>query len=249
MKKNILRMFSIALILVYMHGDLRAQNETPRFEVGAQFSSLTIQQPEGEDFEIGAPPDGSGAALVFITTGSGFPRAFRTEPGVGGRFSVNLTPDLALETQADIYPNDDGSRTSFTGGRTFQLVAGVKAGKRFDRFGVFGKARPGFVRFSRVLGDDRILPTGGTGGVPLSASDDTAKATAFAFDLGGVLEFYPSRRIVTRFDIGDTVIRYPDRTRNVFGVTALSPAVPVPVTFEGETKHNFQFSAGIGFRF
>jgi len=30
----------------------------------------------------------------------------------------------------------------------------------------------------------------------------------FSMDVGGVVEFYPSRRIVTRPDIGDTIIRY-----------------------------------------
>ena len=30
----------------------------------------------------------------------------------------------------------------------------------------------------------------------------------FSMDVGGVVEFYPSRRIVTRLDIGDTIIRY-----------------------------------------
>lgn len=33
----------------------------------------------------------------------------------------------------------------------FQGQFGGKIGKRFDRWGVFGKARPGFVGFSRVL--------------------------------------------------------------------------------------------------
>jgi len=52
--------------------------------------------------------------------------------------------------------------------------------------------------------------------------------TRFALDLGGVIEFYPSRRFVLRVDLGDTVIRNSQ---------------------PGRTSHNFQFGAGIGIRF
>ncbi len=52
-----------------------------------------------------------------------------------------------------------------------------------------------------------------------------------AFDLGGVIELYPSRRVVVRVDAGDTIIRF---NRN--GVGDL-------------ISHNFQLSTGVGFRF
>jgi hypothetical protein len=60
-------------------------------------------------------------------------------------------------------------------------------------------------------------------------------------DIGGVLEFYPSSRIVTRFDAGDTMIRFGS-VALPFGFTELNVTPP-------ETIHNFQFSAGVGFRF
>ena len=62
-------------------------------------------------------------------------------------------------------------------------------------------------------------------------------------DVGGVVEFYPSSRIVTRFDFGDTIIRYGEYRRESF--VASVPFLSRPP----ETKHNFQFSAGVGFRF
>lgn len=62
--------------------------------------------------------------------------------------------------------------------------------------------------------------------------------------MGGVLEFYPSRKIVTRFDLGDTIIRYGER--NALSPDSLSTTL---VVIPAEIEHNFQFSAGLGFRF
>jgi hypothetical protein len=62
-----------------------------------------------------------------------------------------------------------------------------------------------------------------------------------ATDIGGVVEFYPSRRLVTRFDVGDTMIRNSGYQAPQFGGgLARTPA---------SITHNFQFNAGIGFRF
>jgi hypothetical protein len=70
-----------------------------------------------------------------------------------------------------------------------------------------------------------------------------------ALDIGGVLEFYPTRRVVTRFDFGDTIIRYGATTINSIDGPAGGPFVTTPITINGETRHSFQFSAGVGFRF
>ncbi|HEY1403911.1 MAG TPA: hypothetical protein VGB05_07290, partial [Pyrinomonadaceae bacterium] len=71
------------------------------------------------------------------------------------------------------------------------------------------------------------------------------RETHFTTDVGAVLEFYPTRRIVTRFDAGDTIIRYGDTTGTFFTGAGTTGQFPIP----GDVKHNFQFSAGIGFRF
>lgn len=187
--------------------------ETPRFEVGVQFSSLTLAN---------RPSD--------------------TKPGFGGRFTINLNEHVAVEAETNFYPTETTFPSEEVGGRAVQGLFGVKAGKRFDKFGLFVKARPGLVHFTRVLrvtgftneifdGQSVIFPNFRTQGV-----------THFATDLGGVVEFYPSRRIVTRFDIGDTIIR--DRGY----VVPPFPGV-VFTHSNGSTSHNFQFNAGIGFRF
>jgi len=218
---------ALALFFALPQQQAQAQAEdAPRFEVGAQFSSLTINEPPFSD-------------------------NFRTEPGFGGRFTVNLTDYLAAEAQVDFYPNDNEPfGTAYTGGRTTTGFFGAKVGKRYERFGIYGKVRPGFVRFGRTLSGF----TGGTITPPDSFpffQPEFRARTEFATDVGGVLEFYPTRRIVTRFDIGDTIIRYQDRT---VGFPTFAPGPP-PIaairfqTLPGETQHNFQFSAGIGFRF
>jgi hypothetical protein len=62
-------------------------------------------------------------------------------------------------------------------------------------------------------------------------------------DVGGVLEFYPTKRILTRFDVGDTMIRYPSRDNPSSFTTSPPPRLP------SELRHNLQVTAGIGFRF
>lgn len=173
----------------------RAQSDgAPRAEVGVQFTSATLIEPVG--------------------TGSD------TRPGFGGRITYNLTDSVALESQVDFFPiNAQRFLDSYNGGRTTQALFGVKAGKRFERFGIYGKARPGFVRFSRaVTGYDRqAFPLSTDPAFPFPIGELSLPRlggrTEFATDIGGVVEFYPSRRIVTRFDIGDTIVRYGGRTR------------------------------------
>ncbi len=217
--KTVLAAALVMLSLLLINQRASAQTETPRYEVGVQFSSLSINEPNSS--------------------------LYRTEPGFGGRFTVNLTDVLAVEAETDFYPNQSVFRTFNTGGRAFSGLFGAKIGRRYNRFGVYGKVRPGFVSFSEGAS------TYVNGSASTSAIQfERRRATHFATDVGGVLEFYPSRRIVTRFDVGDTIIRYNRRTISepVF-FTANTPPTLVPFTIPSETKHNFQFNAGIGYRF
>lgn len=190
----------------------------PRFEVGGQFSALTTNSPSSD-----------------------------TSAGFGGRFTVNLTDNVAAEAQADFYPGNSGGFSQFNGGRISSAVFGIKAGKRFDSFGIYAKARPGLIHFSRTLAGFHADPDI----VPTTFVADIRARTEFATDVGAVLEFYPTRRIVTRFDIGDMIVRYGERTTNIPVLSdGATPAVSlVPFTQPSVTRHNFQFSAGIGFRF
>jgi len=206
------------LCLFFASDEVRAQaKDAPKVELGMQFTSLTLD----DSFN-------------------------RSEPGFGGRVTYNLTDNVALEAQFDFFPNGDQFRGFRNGGRIAQGLFGVKAGKRFEKFGVFGKVRPGFTSFSGGREEIIVLTTPPPDPIfGPSIRFERHRETHFATDVGAVLEFYPSRRIVTRFDAGDTIIRFGDTTGTFFGATG----TPQSFTLPGETRHNFQFSAGIGFRF
>jgi hypothetical protein len=220
MKRNVILAASILLLLIGSHRAVLAQdNELQKFEVGVHFTSLSIDN----NFDT------------------------RSGPGVGGRFTYNLTDSLALEAEGDFFPKQNQFSSFRTGGRATQGLFGVKFGKRYKRFGLFAKARPGFISFSQGLFE--FVPVTQTVDPSAQLTIRTERLTHFAADIGGVVEFYPSRRIFTRIDAGDTIIRYGQSTFNSLSVDANNQFVKAPITVPGDTTHNFQFSAGVGFRF
>jgi hypothetical protein len=189
--------------------------------VGVQFTSLT--KP---DFNNGA-----------------------TEPGLGARFTFNLNRSVALEAVGNYFPHSCrycGGNLGDNSGIIEQGFFGVKAGKRFEKWGIFAKARPGVTRFGQGQTIYTITGTGSSAVVGVQRKGQSN----FAADLGGIFEFYPSKRIVTRFEAGDTLIHYGSHQRNflIFDPTTNSPSL-IPFTTRSETRHNFQFVAGVGWRF
>ena len=146
----------------------QSRSETPKVEIGAHYSVLRFS-----DFDT-------------------------SDNGVGGRVTYNLSDNFGLETEFNFFPQERlnfANGTSVTSRRT-QGLFGAKYGMRSEKAGIFGKFRPGFIRF----GEGTIL------GVT------TPSITQFAFDFGGVFELYPSRSVALRFDVGDTVIRFSNPT-------------------------------------
>jgi hypothetical protein len=143
-------------------------------------------------------------------------------PGVGGRFTYNLTDYLSFDSELNYFSTAevDLNRT--------QGLFGVKVGRRFGgpSIGLFTKARPGFMHFHGER----------TPGVSINGT------TKFALDLGGVLEVYPARRLIVRFDVGDTLIFYNNET-----IRRLS--LPGGPQQRLNTSHSLQASLGIGFHF
>ena len=209
----------LILLMVVLAGQkIWAQSDDQkRFEIGAQFSVLGINDPHG---------------LNDL-----FPR---TELGGGGRLSYKLNRHLAVEAELNFFPRDYRKvRSNFTGGRMTEGLFGLKAGLRKNKFGIFGKVRPGFessssaeiARFPNGNGPDPRNPFGFR----------DIRATQFALDAGGVFELYPSRRTILRFDVGDTIVRYP-------GIQFTQ--IPSGAVEEKTLYHSkLQFSAGFGFRF
>jgi hypothetical protein len=148
----------------------------------------------------------------------------RTAMGGGARATFNLNAGVALEGEVNFYPELNSNPIILESQAVVGLF-GVKAGWRSEKMGVFGKVRPGVLHF-----DEKIDPT-----IVFIVPPPVPQNPHFALDLGGVLELYPSRRFVVRFDLGDTIIRF--RYLNFLLIE------------DRFTKHNLQFNAGIGIRF
>lgn len=209
--------FLAALICVLLlHSVGHSQSqELPKFEVAAEFTTL-----ERDDFS-----------------------RQRTEPGFGGRFTYNLNEFFSFEAAGYFFPKRCFNCRE--NGRITEVLGGVKVGKRFETWGIFVKARPGVISFSR--GDFDLIPTNPTA---TSFEVQINPVNSFAADVGGVLEFYPSKRVVTRFDAGDTIIHFTRRTNNGFLFDpSTGTANPFLFIIPARTTHNFQFMASVGFRF
>src|SRR6185295_17494205 len=126
----------------------------------------------------------------------------RTEPGFGGRFTYNLNRVVSFEGAGYFFPKRCNSCRN--NGNVTEVLGGVKVGKRFEHWGIFAKARPGFVSFSQ--GDIDILRAPANPQFPIQF--EVNRLNSFATDVGGVIEFYASKRLVTRFDAGDTLIHF-----------------------------------------
>jgi hypothetical protein len=214
---NKIRLLAVIFVVCLTQSQAFSQDqELPKFEVAAEFTSL-----EREAFG-----------------------RRQTEPGLGGRFTFNLNKTVALEAAGYFFPKQ--CFDCVNNGRVIQAVGGVKVGKRFEKWGIFGKARPGIISFSD--GERNLSPTGPFPQFPFELTFN--RVTSFATDIGGVVEFYPSKRIVTRFDAGDTIVYFTRRTTNDFRINPITNQFEIgPVTRPARTTHNFQFMASVGFRF
>ena len=131
--------------------------------------------------------------------------------GAGGRYTYNLNRYIAVDSEVDFFLPDEGPAYATQG------LFGIKAGKRIKRVGVFAKVRPGFQ--TNFVVNER-------------------EQARFALDVGGVVEFYPDRHVVLRFDAGDVIIP--------FGNNLVGPGL---IAQRLGTTHNFQCSLGFGIRF
>ena len=169
----------------------------------------------------------------------------RTSPGFGGRFTYNLNRVFSIEAVTYLFPKECGDCQD--PGRAAEFLGGVKVGKRFNNWGVFAKARPGIFHFNADFGG---FVTCLSPGCPFPTEPFSPVRNHFATDIGGVVEIYPSKRIVTRIDAGDTIIHFRRQTQDGL---ILNPATrtfePFLFVLPGRTSHNFQLSTSVGFRF
>lgn len=205
----------VAALLAFPAAARAQVKDAPKFEIGAEFSSLSVRSPD--------------------------PAGTQDAAGAGARLTYNADAHVAFEAAGYFYRRLRFS-DSAVGGAAAQMQFGLKVGRRFEHFGLFAKARPGFVLFGDVPTPVATQVLNIEGRQVVVPVFERRRKTYYSTDVGGVLEFYPSRRLVTRFDFGDTIIRYGERPAAVF-----NPAT----TFDAPaaTRHNFQFTAGVGFRF
>jgi hypothetical protein len=199
--------------------------DVPMFEVGVHFTSISMNPPTFICPEVCLAPEDRGPL---------------TEPGFGSRFTYNVHRNVGLEAEVNFFKGDHGPGDW---SHIYQGQFGVKAGKRFETFGIFAKFRPGFVGFTRMYKLVGTHPFQFGNQVFIVGDFAIGRRENFSMDAGGVIELYVSRRIMTRMDFGDTIIKYGERV--VPGFSLSQNIVRRPP----ETRHNFQFTAGLGFRF
>ena len=117
-----------------------------------------------------------------------------------------------------------------SGGPSIQGLFGAKIGHQGKSWGIFAKARPGFIYYDRAW----------SGGY----KEKYDSLTRFACDAGGVVEVYPSRKSTLRFDVGTTLVRY--LRDNQFN---LSPVDDHRSSEYYVTQGNLQITTGYTFRF
>ncbi len=204
------------------------ETELKRFEVGGQFTVLRRS-------------DADVVSEIFSRNGFGsrnYKSEILNETGFGARIGFNFTKNIAVEAEGNFFRRIErepqisgvGVRVDEPGGRKIQLVAGPKIGIRKEKIGVFAKVRPGVIGFQRYNVATQIGPIDN-----FFVVQQRRNAKFFNLDVGGVFEYYPTRRTIFRIDAGDTIIYYnPQKPKE------LNPGI---------TRHNFQTSVGFGFRF
>ncbi|MFL6331791.1 MAG: outer membrane beta-barrel protein [Pyrinomonadaceae bacterium] len=180
--KSTFKMVAALLFLCVLGRTARAQEDAPKFEVGAQFSSIAVDDDPSNNSICNACDE-----FVY--------------KGVGGRFTYNVNDHFAVETEVNFFLDENRAYISRrVGGKPVQALFGVKAGRRFGRVGLFGKVRPGVISFGGTIINGRDGS--------LLIAPDLGRRTHFNLDVGGVFEVYPSRRVVLRLDAGDTIVHY-----------------------------------------
>ncbi len=212
--KTFLSTFVAVVFLLLARHSVAAQSDVPKIEVGGHYSFIN-----------------------FNSTGC----ASCMRNGFGGRLTYNITRNIAVEGIVNFFPGDVFKivvPSSVVPKPRLQGLFGLKAGIRRDKFGVFAKVHPGFMRFTPVE-DCRTTD--------FSSCHDVLK-NEFTIDFGAVAEAYLSRRVMVRFDIGDAYIRY-GATKFLEADTGPQGPVVGVFTNPGFKTHNLQIGIGAGFRF
>jgi hypothetical protein len=209
---------------------IQAQDQFTRVEIGGQFDGIRLLNTEGQP---------------------------EFKPGFGARLDVNLTRRLAFESTVDFFPRNAPQTidSSSQGGRTLQALFGVRA--KFittRRYSVYGVLRPGLtyetnnetgLNVSQVT--LTLLNSARAEGESFPFSN-SGPQTHFTLDMGGGVEFYPTRRWIFRTEVD--ISPYFVRNLPVFNVATLSPSgAPLELgTIPGTIFMPWKISLGASYR-
>jgi hypothetical protein len=208
-------------------------NDTTRLSFGAAYRLGSLVENERESNVPGNAEVGPLFSTLTIAR-EGLVNNVRTEPGFGGYGSYRFYGPFYLDGDLLYFPSGTASSGPHDGGTILEGLLGVKGGIRHNRFGFFGKARPGFNSYSKALTSITNLNT-------TSLTYTYLRSTNFVLDLGGIVEFYPTERSTLRIEVGDTHIFFNTRDVNIGGILQTFPG--------GDLQHSIQLIVGYGWRF
>jgi Outer membrane protein beta-barrel domain len=198
--------------VAYRPGALK-ENETERkvpgnWELGPLFSTL-----------VAAPPGAENQPATLS--------------GLGGYATWRFWRVLYFDSDVLFFPQDTHGASNLFGGPVLQGLFGVKGGIRRNRFGFFGKVRPGIQSYAQALESITAQPSGST-------EYRYGRSTNLALDLGGTVEVYPTEGSTLRIEAGDTHVFFSPHVVNDLGT---------PLRYDFGMHHTIQLMFGYGWRF
>ena len=162
--------------------------------------------------------------------------------GLSGRFNVNLTPALAIESRASWF------RWPFGAGSGLHVTSGVRATLvRGRRVSLYGLAQMGWFRRPR-LGlpgpEVLLLPTDPPGAIQFVTVQTRRPSTNFVLDMGLGVQLASTSRWLARIEINRDL-----HARRGAAATLLSPSgSPVQVRFPEPIGGAWNVHAGVSYR-
>jgi len=141
--------------------------------------------------------------------------------GVGGRFGFRLSRRVDLEANLS-YLQEPTQPTRLPGG--LQGLFGIKSGWQGKDIALYAKARFGFLRYQDKNHSSQSCPD--------LLSTAPCYDTPPQIDIGGVIEFFRTLKVVPRVEVGDVMTLYRGRHSS-----------------SSETRHSLQIQVGAGLRF
>jgi len=184
-------------------------------------SPYGVEVPVDGRWELGVQV--TRATMAGVSAGE-----LRSRPALGLFASYRIARATYADTTINIFTDSTPALSAFDGGRLRQLLGGVKLGTRMDGYGLFAKMRLGLHSQSSTVqvAEPSRLTTGWY--------------NALALDVGAVFERYVGRRLLVRFDGGDTVAFVRPTTIVIGGERQVVSSNPA---------HSLNMGFGVGWRF